>query len=478
MFAKTQRLNSITEVTLNLLLQVNRMSSILIVPIILLLVLQSHLSKGIEKYTIKQLDNDEVIYLETLSKIKLYHEQWKIVIGYDLTNLEQNYNVLNVAYTNLYRGFFKLLNEENWTCSSKHRLALRLKRLTEITGDLDNVFHLAGLRRKTKIKRGLFDFVGEISKTLFGTLANTDASYYNNELDKLYADQKNIVQYVKNQTSIILKTLTGSGKAIETASATIKNLNEQFNRIRDLSKTNEANIQIDEALLNLDDELEKLTDNIRKIEELIVDGRHGTVKPYVLSPKELFNIFKEHKHIDNFPVPIDEIHYTTLIDISDISVALTQKRLLIQFLIPLIENKNLELTRVISLPRHGWLRQSIIDTTQKLILLDPFRNTFMPISELELNTVKRLGQYQLLKRTYPDYKVGIKDNCLTEIITKRDTGKCMTKYYICRYKIRSGYNFIQITTGSELRQEKNLYIYSVLTKYPVMCECTKILYSI
>jgi len=34
---------------------------------------------------------------------------------------------------------------------------------------------------------------------------------------------------------------------------------------------------------------------------------------------------------------------------------------------------------------------------------------FISISELELNTT-RLGQYQLLKRTYPDYKVRIKDN--------------------------------------------------------------------
>ena len=52
-----------------------------------------------------------------------------------------------------------------------NRFAWRLKRFTEITGDLDNMLHLAGLQRRTKIKRGLFDFVGEISKTLFGTLA-------------------------------------------------------------------------------------------------------------------------------------------------------------------------------------------------------------------------------------------------------------------------------------------------------------------
>jgi len=34
-------------------------------------------------------------------------------------------------------------------------------------------------------------------------------------------------------------------------------------------------------------------------------------------------------------------------------------------------------------------------------------------------------------------------------------------------KICSGYNFIRIKTGVELHRKKNLYIYSVLTKYPV-----------
>jgi len=205
-------------------------------------------------------------------------------------------------------------------------------------------------------------------------------------------------------------------------------MNIQFNRIRNLTQSNEANILIDEVFLDLDDEFRRLTSDIRRMEELIVDGRHGTVKPYVLSPKELFNLLRNHKHVDNFPVPLEEKYYTTLVDVSDISIALTDKRLLVQFLIPLIEDKILELTKVISLPRHGWLRQSVIDTTQRLILLDPFRTTFMPISELELSSARELGEYRLLKRTYPDYKVGIRDNCLAEIITKRDTEKCTTKY--------------------------------------------------
>jgi len=39
------------------------------IPILLLLALQNHFTKGTEKYTITKLESNEIIHLETLSKI-------------------------------------------------------------------------------------------------------------------------------------------------------------------------------------------------------------------------------------------------------------------------------------------------------------------------------------------------------------------------------------------------------------------------
>jgi len=46
-------------------------------------------------------------------------------------------------------------------------------------------------------------------------------------------------------------------------------MNTQFNRIKNLTQSNEANILIDEVLLNLN-EFRRLTNDIRKMEELII----------------------------------------------------------------------------------------------------------------------------------------------------------------------------------------------------------------
>lgn len=68
---------------------------------------------------------------------------------------------------------------------------------------------------------------------------------------------------------------------------------------------------------------------IKRAGDLIVDGKHGTIKPYVLTPKEVFETLRTHKHIDNFPSPLEEVYYTTLIDISKVSIVLSKTRLLI-----------------------------------------------------------------------------------------------------------------------------------------------------
>ena len=44
---------------------------------------------------------------------------------------------------------------------------------------------------KTRSRRGIFNFAGDVSKTLFGTLSQADIGKINEEFDKTYEDNKN-----------------------------------------------------------------------------------------------------------------------------------------------------------------------------------------------------------------------------------------------------------------------------------------------
>ena len=58
-----------------------------------------------------------------------------------------------------------------------------------------------------RVKRGLFNFVGSISKTLFGTLDNSDLNLINQNMDKLFDTNNKMTQVVKNQTLMIKNVL-------------------------------------------------------------------------------------------------------------------------------------------------------------------------------------------------------------------------------------------------------------------------------
>jgi hypothetical protein len=48
-------------------------------------------------------------------------------------------------------------------------------------------------------KRGVFNFIGGISKILFGTLDNEDASYYSDKIDSLEKEQLEFCGFRRNR---------------------------------------------------------------------------------------------------------------------------------------------------------------------------------------------------------------------------------------------------------------------------------------
>ncbi|XP_047004856.1 uncharacterized protein LOC124623110 [Schistocerca americana] len=59
-------------------------------------------------------------------------------------------------------------------------------------------------------KRGIFNFVGEISKILFGTLDDADAAYYKTHIDRMEARSEQLSKLSKEQVAVARATLTVS----------------------------------------------------------------------------------------------------------------------------------------------------------------------------------------------------------------------------------------------------------------------------
>jgi hypothetical protein len=78
----------------------------------------------------------------------------------------------------------------NWTVCAhfSNDATERLNQLTKTEGLLKEITgQRTGGRRK---KRGVFNFIGELSKILFGTIGENDANYYNEQIIFLSKIQK------------------------------------------------------------------------------------------------------------------------------------------------------------------------------------------------------------------------------------------------------------------------------------------------
>jgi hypothetical protein len=60
---------------------------------------------------------------------------------------------------------------------------------------------------QSRYKRGVFNFIGGISKILFGTLDNEDANYYSDKIASLEKEQVDFLKLSKEQVTVVKSTL-------------------------------------------------------------------------------------------------------------------------------------------------------------------------------------------------------------------------------------------------------------------------------
>ena len=144
-------------------------------------------------YTLTSLKGN-VYNIEEQSKVHLYHETWKLVIGINFTSNDQRLTSIDTTI----RLFETACNNE---CPRMYEIHLVRNRYNRLRYRNIILMKLLG-KQQTRQRRALANFVGDISKTLFGTHNENDLSQINAEFDEVYSDNKNIATVFSNHTKI------------------------------------------------------------------------------------------------------------------------------------------------------------------------------------------------------------------------------------------------------------------------------------
>jgi hypothetical protein len=95
----------------------------------------------------------------------------------------------------------------NWTACT-HFEKIMGQKLQQIRNTRQLLFEIAQGEEKIKQKRGLLNFVGKLSKVLFGTMDDDDAQFYHENIERFEQGTTTLTQLMKQQLLIVKSTLS------------------------------------------------------------------------------------------------------------------------------------------------------------------------------------------------------------------------------------------------------------------------------
>jgi hypothetical protein len=156
-------------------------------------------------------------YDDHIDQVQLYSSEWKLVTYVNISNLETTYSTpvdfvaqtraickeLSPEATSTYQSDVSLMNQ---SISRIHRTRRKISEIARDKGE--EVFNFDHIHTHTKRnKRGVFKFIGTVSKILFGTLSNEVADYYQIKISELESEQLSMLKAAKEQLNVVRSTL-------------------------------------------------------------------------------------------------------------------------------------------------------------------------------------------------------------------------------------------------------------------------------
>jgi hypothetical protein len=138
-------------------------------------------STGDWGYRVEQFEESPGLYYVDKGIVNLYTTMWKTLVYIDLNAEDLEVDALGLYIDHVDR-LCNSLEVKNWTGCSQFREAIS-DRFRHLQTSEDLLREIVGKGYgEFRQKRGLMNFIGEISKVLFGTLDANDAEYYDEQI--------------------------------------------------------------------------------------------------------------------------------------------------------------------------------------------------------------------------------------------------------------------------------------------------------
>jgi hypothetical protein len=266
---------------------------------------------------------------------------------------------------------------------SKNRYIDNLKGLVSeyITAGNQNSYH----RRK----RGVLNFVREISKILFGTLTQSDAETYNSHITELEREQKEFLHLSKEQMTIIKTTITSVNSTIQKVNQNERILKEGLAKLSNYSthRFNELEEEVKNVgLINEQFRLvQRGVDESQHSFEILIDAfvhaEQGTLQPQLITAEKNKNFLRAQRLPNELDYP--HLPFPELQKVLTPSTYSYKHYLIYVLEIPLFSQTEYQLYRLLPFPvavQNEEANYSYIGFNKELIFSDSLRQHYGKLS--------------------------------------------------------------------------------------------------
>jgi len=386
-------------------------------------------------YRIEKYDESPGVYYEHKGIAVMYNAEWRTIVYVDLSRIDNDTLALK-QYVYHVDMLCQMSIVRNWTgCAHfgddvRHRLDQLVKTeglLKEITGQRND--------RKRR-RRGVFNFVGELSKILFGTLDEDDAKYYNDQIKLFERNSEDVDILLKQQLSVMKSSLGAVNNTLIDMAHNEDILKEGVRKVTDYmntlkSETN-ANLNLISTKIEVEGHISKVSRAMNALQrdldlliDSVINAHKGVLQPQIVSPDALMgSLIKSSQAFPKdttlpFPMSKDSTHL--LFRLCELQVYIKNDILGYVILLPLVNRGTFDVYKLIPIPialdRNQYL---YIETGKPFLWIDKARQYYFLSDGVWTDTCKLLNPMSYVcKQSDPLLSSHLHENCIVRLLQPR-----------------------------------------------------------
>jgi len=259
---------------------------------------------------------------------------------------------------------------------------------------------------QTRFKRGVFKFVGGISKILlFGTMDSNYASYYAEKFSNLEEEQFEFLSVSKEQVTVksTLRSLNSTLLTVsENKTILSKGLDEMARHVSGHGSEIKKMLSGTSMLLTVNEhnmQLERALDECRREYDILIDAifnsQKGFLQPHIITPDQIVKQLKASQTDIpgdlTLPIPLSATHQNLIVNIVDLDVFIKDNFLVYVIRLLLTNHIRYNVYHVLPLPisiKDTGTRFTFILPEREYLLMDTAKRYYAKLRVTEFEECK------------------------------------------------------------------------------------------